>query len=138
MRQEHDGALSIIMDGADKSDHQYPHQPRLPENLQNVTRIKIKIQGVLIHGLCLLLFLIPPWLGSGAGMVITTLLHSLWIAKSKLGKLPHKLHLQSDNGSENKNKALLHMLCWLVHLRVFKEIHWNLLIPGHTHEDIDA
>ena len=138
MRNAHDGALSIIMDGADKSDHQYPHQPRLPETLQNVTRMKIKMQGVLIHGLCLLLYMIPPWLGSGGGMAITCLLHSIWMAKNLLGSLPSKLYLQSDNGSENKNKAMLHVLHLLVHFRVFQEVHWNLLIPGHTDEDIDG
>ena len=138
MRNEHDGAMSVIMDGADKSDHQYPHQPRMPETLQNVTRMKIKMQGVLIHGLGLLLFLIPPWLGSGGGMAITCLLYSMWMAKNILGRLPSKLYLQSDNGSENKNKAMLYVLHLLVYFHVFQEVHWNLLIPGHTHEDIDG
>jgi hypothetical protein len=127
-----------MQDGADKSDHQYPHHPRVPENLQNVTRVKIKIQGVFIHGLALYLCLTPPYLGSGAGMAITCLLHALHMAKLKLGKLPSKLLLQSDNGSENKNKAMLYVLHLLVYLGVFQEVHWNLLIPGHTHEDIDA
>ena len=138
MRQEHDGALSLIMDGEDKSSHRYPHQPRAREDLEKVSRMQLKIQGILIHGLCLLLYMIPPWLGSGAGMAITCLLHALWLAKQHLPKLPSRLYIQSDNGSENKNKAMLYMLLLLCHLHVFQVIEWHLLIPGHTHEDIDA
>ena len=138
MRERHDGALSIIMDGEDKSSHRYPHQPRAREDLEKASRMQLKVQGVLIHGLCLLFYMIPPWLGSGAGMAITTLLHALYVAKLSLGQLPSRLYLQSDNGSENKNKAMLYMLHLLIHLSIFKVVEWHLLIPGHTHEDIDA
>ena len=71
-------------------------------------------------------------------MCICTLLHALSLAKAKLGKLPAKLYIQSDNGSENKNRALLFMCCILVHLGAFKSVEWHMLIPGHTHEDTDA
>ena len=138
MRQAHDGALSLIMDGEDKSSHRYPHQPRQREDLEKVSRMQLKIQGILIHGLCLLLYMIPPWLGSGAGMAITCLIHALWVAKQHLGRLPSRLYIQSDNGSENKNKAMLYFLLLLCYLQVFIVIEWHLLIPGHTHEDIDA
>jgi hypothetical protein len=84
------------------------------------------------------MYVMPPWLGSGAAMAATTLVHSLWLAKQKLGQLPDTLYLQSDNGSENKNRAILYLLCLLVHYNVFVSIHWNLLCPGHTHEDIDG
>ena len=98
----------------------------------------MQVQGVFVHGLCLLLFLIPPWLGSGAAMAVTTLVCALWMARAKLGKLPDKLYLQGDNGSENKNRAMLFFLCWLVWLHVFSCIEFHMLIPGHTHEDTDA
>jgi hypothetical protein len=43
MRNDHSGSLSMIMDGEDKSSHQYPHQPRVPEDLEKLTRIKLKV-----------------------------------------------------------------------------------------------
>jgi hypothetical protein len=58
-----------------------------------------------VHGFILLLYLIPPWLGGGAAMAVTVLLHALWLCKQQLGALPHKLYIQSDNGTENKNKV---------------------------------
>jgi hypothetical protein len=106
MRQEFGGCLSIIMDGEDQGETQFPHQPRTPDSIEKVQRLKVKVQGVLIHGLVLLFYVMPPWLGSGAPMAATTLVHSLWLAKQELGKLPDKLYLQSDNGSKNKNRAI--------------------------------
>jgi hypothetical protein len=35
-------------------------------------------------------------------------------------------------------QAFLHTLCCLVHFLCFQHVEWHLLIPGHTHEDIDA
>ena len=137
MREDH-GVLSLILDGEDQGEHQYPHQPRPPEWLEHLTRIKLKVQGVFIHGLVLLLYIIPPWLGSGASMACTVLLHAIWMAKDYLGKLPSRLYVQSDNGSENKNRCFLYLLCCLVWFRVFTRVEWHLLPPGHTHEDIDA
>ena len=138
MRQEHDGVLSVILDGEDQGEHQYPHQPRPPEWLEKMTRVKLKVQGVFFHGMMLCLFIMPPWLGSGASMAVTVLIYALWMAQAKLGRLPSRLYIQSDNGSENKNRAFLYFLCLLVWFHVFKIIEWHLLIPGHTHEDIDA
>jgi hypothetical protein len=33
---------------------------------------------------------------------------------------------------------MLYVLCLLVHYHVFLSVEWNLLPPGHTHEDIDG
>lgn len=100
-----DGALSLILDGEDQNETTFPHQPRVPENVERCQRCKLKVEGVLIHGFILLLYLIPPWLGGGAAMAVTVLLHALWLCKQQLGALPHKLYIQSDNGTENKNKV---------------------------------
>jgi hypothetical protein len=108
-----DGCLSLILDGEDQNETTFPHQPRVPENVEKCQRCKLKVEGVLVHGLILLLYLIPPWLGSGAAMACTVLLHTLWVCKLRLGNLPRKLYIQSDNGSENKNKVThrSHSLC---------------------------
>ena len=86
----------------------------------------------------LCLFIIPPWLGAGASMAITTIIFTLFMVRAKLGKLPAKLYVQGDNGSENKNRAVLFFLCWMIDLHIFQTIEFYMLIPGHTHEDIDA
>lgn len=99
------GCLSIILDGEDQNETTFPHQPRVPENVEKTTRCKLKVEGVLVHGLVLLLYLLPPWLGSGAPMATTVLLHSIWVCKQQLHNLPQCFYLQSDNGSENKNKV---------------------------------
>ena len=49
MRNQHGGALPIIMDGEDKSSHQYPHLPRVPEELQQVERLTLKVRS---HACC--------------------------------------------------------------------------------------
>ena len=67
-------------------------------------------------------------------MAVTTLIFTIFLARAKLGKLPSKLFLQADNGSENKNRAMLFFLCWMVHLHIFLSIEFYMLIPGHTHE----
>jgi hypothetical protein len=71
-------------------------------------------------------------------MAVTTLLHAIYMARAKLGKLPSKLYLQGDNGSENKNRAMLFFLCWMVWLHIFMQIEFYMLIPGHTHEVCDT
>ena len=43
MRQAHGGAVSIIMDGEDKSSHQCPHAPRVAEDVEKLERLKLKV-----------------------------------------------------------------------------------------------
>ena len=43
LRLPHGGALSIIMDGEDKSSHQYPHQPRVSEDVEKLERLTLKV-----------------------------------------------------------------------------------------------
>ena len=51
------------------------------------------------------------------------------------------MFIQSDNCfADNKNRWMLALLkqVTLVEKNWFKEIHLNMLPPGHTHKDIDA
>jgi hypothetical protein len=60
---------------------------------------------VLVHGVALLLFVMPPWLCGGASMASTTLLYALWVVKKSRGFLPSTLYVQTDNGSEKKKQS---------------------------------
>ena len=48
MRLPHGGALSIIMDGEDKSSHQYPHQPRVNEAVEKLERLTLKVPQAML------------------------------------------------------------------------------------------
>ena len=43
-----------------------------------------------------------------------------------------------DNASDNKSRWVIAFFAWLVHLGWVKEAHISMMMPGHTHEDIDA
>ena len=48
------------------------------------------------------------------------------------------LHLQLDNTTkQNKGRALVSYLAYLVFRGTFEQVYLNFLPVGHTHEDID-
>ena len=53
--------------------------------------------------------------------------------------LPPILHIQLDNAaSDNKNQFVLCFFSLLVEKCIFQEVHVNVMLVGHTHDDIDA
>lgn len=53
-------------------------------------------------------------------------------------KRPKKFCLQMDNtASDCKNKYMVALGCWLVHVGVFEEVYYGFLLVAHTHEDVD-
>lgn len=69
-----------------------------------------------------------------------TILHNSIVNSLKTYSVekPRILYIQTDNCSaESKNQYLLAYLALLVENKIFDEIYFHTLIPGHTHEDID-
>jgi hypothetical protein len=53
--------------------------------------------------------------------------------------LPLILHVQMDNAvSDNKNRFVFCFWSLLVAKGIFREVHVNFMLVGHTHDDIDA
>ena len=54
-------------------------------------------------------------------------------------RLPKHLLLQMDNcGGQNKNRYIFGYMGMLVAKRVFKTVTMGFMMPGHTHDDVDA
>ena len=54
-------------------------------------------------------------------------------------KLPRHFHLQMDNSAkDNKNQTMIAFASELVKRGIFETVTLCFLMPGHTHEDIDA
>eukprot|EP00965_Chrysotila_dentata_P117210 3873608-Pleurochrysis_carterae.AAC.1 len=46
--------------------------------------------------------------------------------------------VQFDNASDNKSRWVIGFCGWLVKKGWVKEVQLYMMIPGHTHEDVDA
>lgn len=53
-------------------------------------------------------------------------------------KRPRVLYLQMDNTSGDcKNRYMVALGAWLVHIGMFDEVQFGFLLVAHTHEDVD-
>jgi hypothetical protein len=66
-------------------------------------------------------------------LLLITLLHDY-----KSGRLHRHVHLQVDGGSDARGFLVVQLLALLVCLGIVERVTIASLIPGHTHEDIDA
>ena len=53
-------------------------------------------------------------------------------------RLPSNLYAQFDSAGDNKNQWMIAFLGCLVLKKSFRDVFANMLIVGHTHEDVDA
>jgi hypothetical protein len=61
------------------------------------------------------------------------------ISGAKPRDLPTKFLLQLDNCSgQNKNRWMFSFLSYLTAVGIFERVNLGFLMPGHTHEDVDA
>ena len=100
---------------------------------------KYHLIGALVHGRGAWVYTMSHRFPADPNVTIEVLQRVLTdLSEESGGPLPKKLYLQLDNCvRENKNRAVMAYLCWLVQRRIFKEIHVSFLPVGHTHEDID-
>lgn len=100
---------------------------------------KYHLIGALVHGRGMWVYTMSHAFPADPNVTIEVLQRVLTdLSKESGGALPPRLCLQLDNCvRENKNKALMAYLSWLVLRKVFTSVEVSFLPVGHTHEDID-
>jgi hypothetical protein len=99
--------------------------------------LKQHLQGILMHGRQLRVYRSFSNVCVNANFCVHTWLLSLEEQYRK-GKLPPTLYHQIDGGSENANVLYLAICFMLVAKGLCLKVVLTRLLPGHTHEDIDA
>jgi hypothetical protein len=117
----------------------YPHFEHQTKTSSGMFKQKYHLIGALVHGRGAWVYTMSHRFPADPNVTIEVLQRVLAdLSEESGGPLPKKLYLQLDNCvRENKNRAVMAYLCWLVQRRIFKEIHVSFLPVGHTHEDID-
>jgi hypothetical protein len=130
--------LSLIVDGADQSDHGLPHFHTRSHKTEAAWKMKLHLMGVIAHGRGSFLFTVPSHAAQGHNVTMQSIWRTIILIKQREGRLPPKLYVQLDNTTKQcKGKYIMAFLALLVHHNVFKEIIVGHLPVGHTHEDID-
>ena len=129
--------ISMIIDGADQSDHDLPHFCTKNHLTDAAYKVKMYLYGVLAHGRGAFAYSCPGHVAQGNNVTIQTIYSTLLHMQN--GRTSEQiLFLQLDNtGKQNKGQFLFGFLALLIKYRVFKEILVSFLPVGHTHEDID-
>jgi hypothetical protein len=130
--------LSIIIDGMDQSKTDPPEFKQSAKSDDKLTKLKCHVTGVLIHGRerKAFAFVVDETIPSDTNLNLLCLIKAF----DHLGwdQLPDDLYIQMDNtGKDNKNYDILAFLTLLVKCQKLKNVYWNFLPVGHTHEDID-
>ena len=87
----------------------------------------------MVHGLCLFLFAVWPWVPHNGNMGMSIFMVTLWLVQGQLGRLPSTWYMQGDGGPENKNRWFFGLCELLVHQGVLLCIEYHFLPPGHSH-----
>lgn len=132
--------LSLIIDGMDQGKTHLPLLQRRRKD-DSTKLMKQKLMGLIAHGLGSYLYVSHPPVVNNANFTIECLWRTLTKLRVRYGEMnldwPPTLHIQMDNASDNKAKVFFGWAAQLVEEGVFKEVNFNFLLVGHTHEDID-
>lgn len=130
--------MSIIIDGADQSDHDLPHIYQKCKASSEATKLRMHVIGAIVHGSATYAYTSPAHVAQGHNVTIQALWDTMVHEKRKRGRLPGTLYLQLDNTTKQcKGRYLNGFLAVLVNAGVFKKVVVSFLPVGHTHEDID-
>ena len=136
--QTPDDYMSLIIDGADWYNYALPYWATKTHESSKLFRAPIYLIGVINHGRGTKCFIVPGYFKQGTNVVLDVLIRTLTAMKARGENIPRKLFLQLDNtAKQNKNRYLLGLLGYLVHIGVFDKVLVSFLPKGHTHEDID-
>jgi len=131
-------AMSVIIDGADWYNYAVPYFATKTHESSKIFRAPIYLMGVISHGRGSKCFLVPGHFKQGTNVVLDVFIRTLMSMKANGENIPPRIYLQLDNtAKQNKNKYLMGMLGYLVHIGVTEKIIVSFLPKGHTHEDID-
>jgi hypothetical protein len=135
LRSESDPAtyLSLIIDGADQSDHQCPHWCERSHASAACTRQKLYLYGCIAHGRKAYVYTVPDHVKQGHDTTIEVIWRVLNDTLLREGKIPPVLLLQLDNTTkQNKGRFLFAFLGMLVHYGVVRKVVVSFLPVGHT------
>jgi hypothetical protein len=127
--------ISTISDGMQQNRCQLPW---FGNNKTSPVHIKQHLQGILMHGRNMRVYRSFSNVSINANYCVHTWLLSLEEIYKAKGKLTSTLFHQIDGGSENANVLFLVICFLLVAKGLCTKVVLTRLLPGHTHEDIDA
>jgi hypothetical protein len=128
--------LSMIADGMQQTHCELPYMKNL---MSSFPKMKQHLQGVTTHGKRTRIYRTFDNIANGANLAITTLFLSLEEEFQKEGKLPRKIYVQVDGGSENANYTFLGAMEALIAMDIGVEEVWVIRMPkGHNHADQDG
>jgi len=133
--------LTVIIDKMDSAKNKIPYFARNPKDVDEPLKrtLTSKVVGVIIHGR-------PDaqyFNAAGHHQSVDSNLNLECLRRAlvhycKSAPLRRKLYVQFDNASDNKNKNCMGFLAWMVLMGYIEEAELSMMMPGHTHEDIDA
>lgn len=135
--------ITLIIDKMDSAKNHVPwfSNGRRPKDAEPLLKeaLKLHITGVIIHGKPdkRFLFWSLPHLPGNANLNLECLRRALVHHLASMSFRP-KLYIQIDNASDNKCIATLCTAGWLVKEKYVSQVELCMMMPGHTHEDIDA
>jgi hypothetical protein len=133
-----DEYLSMIIDGANQSQHAVPHAHEKSHVSDKAWKLQLHLMGVIVHGRGTWAYTCPPHIAQGNNTTIQALWDTICDIFKKEGKLPRTLYLQLDNTTKQcKGRYVFGFLGLLVEMGVFDKVIVGFLPVGHTHEDID-
>jgi hypothetical protein len=128
--------LSTIADGMQQTHCELPYLKNLFSGFPKVPQ---HLQGVTTHGRRTRIYRTYGNVTNGACLAITTLFRSLEEEYLKEGRLPKKIYVQVDGGSENANYKFLAAMEMLIAMELGCEEVWVIRMPkGHNHADQDG
>jgi hypothetical protein len=127
----------IIIDGMTMM--YLPNVQPMPKGASQAARMKYHVTGIIDHTFKeQSLFFSPNTLEGGASHTCTILANHLMMIRKDKGRRPRHLQIQTDNCfRENKNTTVFGFAALLVQHGIYETVTISMLIPGHTHEDID-
>ena len=118
-----------------------PHLLKPPRHLSRVARVCVHVMGLIdfATGQKRLIFHSDAVAKSANSIATALLLHimAVRLAPDCKQSADTELCLQTDSGSENKNRCILMLLAWLVASGFYRTARFDQLPPGHAHADVD-
>ena len=136
--------LHIALDDMDQSKLMSPYFCQRTKELSTLVKMKNHLTGIIITNGGLpfdriyRVYLNNDQFEQGSNKTVSILFDILSDIQEKLGSLPRKLLVQSDNcGKDLKNQLVLSFYYLLVELDKFEEVLVTHMPIGHTHNDVD-
>ena len=136
--------LHLNLDDIDQSKMKTPYALQKTKDCSGMLKLDNHCTGVIVtngkfvNDRCLFAYLNNNQFCQDSNKTISIVFDVLLCVKEKLGCLPRKLLIQSDNCSRDlKNQLVLSFYWCLVEIGVFEEVVVSHLDVGHTHGEVD-